>query len=271
MTPAVPPSRTALVTGAARGLGRALALGLAADGVAVALLGRRRDALAPVVAEAEEHGVRAVAVEADVRSWPAVERAVADAVAALGTLDLLVNNAGVVDPVEVPVWEADPQDWWDVVETDLRGPFHCVRAVVPGMLAAGGGRVVDLSSGAGARDRPEYSAYCAAKAGLARIGGAVHLAGAERGLRSFEISPGVVRTDMTASMRMHDGRTEWTAVEDVVDLVTAAARGELDAWSGCYLRAGDDTPLRLAAAGPPGPDGRRLRVLPLGPDDPVAP
>jgi len=189
-----------------------------------------------------------------------------------------VNNAGVIDPVEVPAWEADPGDWWDVVETDLRGPFHCVRAVVPGMVRRGGGRVVDLNSGAGAYDRDNYSAYSAAKAGLFRIAGNLHLAGHERGLRTFELSPGVVRSDMTHAMPMHAGRTEWTPVEEVVGLAVAIARGELDAWSGCFLRAGSDTPASLRAAAEsitgdakaqvPDPS-RRLTVAPYGPGDPI--
>jgi NAD(P)-dependent dehydrogenase (short-subunit alcohol dehydrogenase family) len=168
----------------------------------------------------------------------------------------------------VPIWQADPRTWWDVVETDLRGPFHCVRAVVPGMLTRGGGRVVDLSSGAGAGDREIYSAYCAAKAGLFRITGNLHLAGYSRGLRAFEVSPGSVRTDMTAGMAMHRDRTEWTPVERLVALVVAVAAGRLDAWSGRFLRAGVDDPDRLAALAPEGL-ARTLGVLPYGPDDPL--
>ena len=273
-----PAARTAVVTGANRGLGRGLALGLAAGGVSVGLLGRRRDALEAVAREIRDAGGRAVVATADVRSYEATLAAVTQVEATLGGIDLLVNNAGVVDPTEVPVWEAEPDDWWDVVETDLRGPFHCVRAVVPGMLRRGGGRGIDMTSGAGARDREVYSAYCAAKAGLFRIGGSVHLAGYERGLRSFELSPNVVETDMTHAMPMHDDRTEWTPVATVVSLAVAVARGDLDAWSGCFLRAGADTPESLAAAAAelagdakaqvPGPF-RRLVVHPYGPADPI--
>jgi 3-oxoacyl-[acyl-carrier protein] reductase len=269
-----PPARTALVTGANRGLGRGLALGLAADGVAVGLLGRKREALDGVAREITDAGGTAAVAVADLRSWEATLAAVTGIETALGGIDLLVNNAGVIDPTEVPAWEADPGDWWDVVENDLRGPFHCVRAVVPGMVERGAGRVVDLSSGAGALDREIYSAYCAAKAGLFRLGGNLHLAGFERGLRSFELSPGTVRTDMTASMPLHDDRTEWTPLAAVVDLATAIARGELDAWSGCFLRAGADTPESLVAAAAelaaggrvPSPK-RRLGVMPYGPSD----
>ncbi len=260
------PARTALVTGAGRGLGRALALGLARVGVRVAVLGRSPQALAAVAAELGDAGVRVVA---DVRDYDAVAAAVAEAERALGGIDLLVNNAGVIEPVEVPVWQADPRQWWDVVETDLRGPFHCVRAVVPGMLARGGGRVVDLSSGAGAADREIYSAYCAAKAGLFRIAGNLHLAGFRSGLRAFEVSPGTVRSEMTAGMAMHADRTEWTPVEDLVAIIVAIAAGRLDAWSGRFLRAGVDDVEALAGRSPDGP-GRTLGVLPYGPADPLA-
>lgn len=266
-----PPARVALVTGANRGLGRSFAEGLAGAGLAVGLLVRDAAAAAPVAERIRAAGGTAAVAAADVRSYPEVVAAVAALESALGGTDLLVNNAGVVDAGEVPVWEADPDDWWRVVETDLRGPFHCVRAVVPGMLARGGGRVVDLASGAGAQDRPAYSAYCAAKAGLMRIGGTLHLAGADRGLRSFELSPGVVRTAMSTSMPLHAGRTQWTDVGEVLALLLAIARGELDAWSGCFLRAGADTVADLTAAAAAGlPAGARtLGVPPYGKGDPL--
>ncbi len=100
------------------------------------------------------------------------------------------------------------------------------------MLARGGGRVVDLSSGAGSHDMDGASAYNASKTALLRLGANLHRSGHALGLRTFEVSPGVVQTDMTASMVMHEGRTEWTPVERTVEMVVAIARGELDAFSG---------------------------------------
>ncbi len=267
-----PPARVALITGPGRGIGRAIALSLAGSGYAVGLLGRSRAALDEVAGELRATGAEVAVALGDVRSYADVVAAVAAVQEQLGGIDLLVNNAGVVDPVELPAWEADPLDWWEVLNTDLRGPFHCIRAVVPGMLARGGGRVVDVNSGAGAEDRPVYSAYSAAKTGLLRLGGSLHLAGFARGLRVFEISPGHIRTDMTASMPMHAGRTEWTALPALLELVLAAGSGRLDAWSGCFLRAGVDTPDRLAAlaaAGGPEAEARRLGVSRYGPDDPL--
>ena len=269
-----PGTRTALVTGANRGLGRTMALGLARSGIAVGLLGRSEPGLAAVAEEITAAGGRAVVALADVRDFEVVEDAVAVVEDALGEVDLLVNSAGVIDPVEVPAWEADPDDWWNVVEIDLRGPFHLVRAVVPGMVERGHGRVVNLNSNAGAQDREIYSAYCAAKAGLFRLTGNLHLAGNAHGLRSFEISPGTMRSDMTASMPLHANRTEWADPQWLVDLLLGVADGRLDPWSGCFLRVGVDTVESLTtAAESVAEDGsvptplRRLNVVPWGSGD----
>lgn len=278
-TPDVAPARTALVTGASRGIGRAVAVGLAASGLDVALLARDAGRLAGVADEiaALDGAGRAVVVTADVTDAAAVAAAVREAEAALGSVDLLVNNAGRVD-AEVPLWEADPDEWWAVLETNVRGPFLLARAVVPGMLARGGGRVVDLNSGAGSHDMEGASAYNASKTALLRLGANLHRSGHALGLRTFEVSPGVVQTDMTASMVMHEGRTEWTPVERTVEMVVAIARGELDAFSGSFVRVTHDSPGSLRAAAQeaaragvalPGPDGRRLRVTRWGADDPM--
>lgn len=274
----VAPARTALVTGASRGIGRAIAVGLAAAGLDVALLARDAGRLADVADEIAALGDgsgRAVVVTADVTDARAVEAAVSDAQEALGGVDLLVNGAGRVD-AEVPLWEADPDEWWAIVETNVRGPFLLARAVIPGMLARGGGRVVDLNSGAGSHDMDGASAYNASKTALLRLGANLHVSGSARGLRTFEVAPGVVRTDMTASMVMHADRTEWTPVEQTVEMVVAIARGELDAFSGAFVRVTHDSPASLRAAVSaaeegvvPGPDARRLRVTRWGADDPM--
>ncbi len=267
----VAPSRTALVTGGSRGIGEAVATGLAAAGLDVAVLGRTADRLEQVADRLRGLGVRAVAVTADVTDPEQVTAAARRAEADVGPVDLLVNAAGVIEPTEQPVWEEDPSVWRAVVEADLLGPMHAVRAVVPGMVARGAGRVVDISSGAGLAPRPEYTAYSASKAGLFRLSGHLHVAGYASGLRAFEISPGVVATEMTAAMAVHADRTEWTPVGAVVELVVAAAQGRLDAWSGRFVRAGADTVDSLVAVADRGL-GERARTLVLegyGPDDPL--
>ena len=265
------PARTALVTGASRGIGRALVLGLAEAGLAVGALARDALALDELVDDVTDRGGRAVATAVDVTDAAATSAGVRALAAELGGIDLLVNCAGRIEADEVPPWEADLDEVRAVLELNVVGAFSVVRAAVPAMIARGGGRVVDLSSGSAHRDTGVNAAYGASKAALFRLGGTLAVAGAPHGVLAFEVSPGVVRTDMTLSMPSHDGRTEWTDPADVVALVLAIARGELDAFSGRYVRAGVDSPASLralAAAGLPAA-ARRLDVVRHGPDDPL--
>ncbi|MCZ2807448.1 SDR family NAD(P)-dependent oxidoreductase [Modestobacter sp. VKM Ac-2983] len=259
----------ALVTGASAGIGRYLAQGLAERGATVAGLARSADRLHGAMAEvADATGARTLAVAADVSDPDAVQAAVTQVVAELGTVTLLVNNAGLIDAAEVPLWEADPDQWWQVVESQVRGPFLVARAVVPGMIAAGGGRVIGLASGLGTRGSDVYSAYSAGKTAQMRITEAIDLAGAEHGVRAFDLAPGVIDTEMTRAMPTHAGRTEWTRPEDVVALALAIAAGELDQWSGRFFRAGADDLEALRATTPAGA-ARRLRLRPYGSEDPI--
>ena len=249
-----------LVTGASRGIGAHLADAFAQAGYVVERSSRR--------GRSEEEGTRVSAL--DVTDAQAVEEYVEQVWQRHGRIDVLVNNAGVID-AEVPLWEADVEDWWRTVEVDVRGPFLLARAVVPHMIAAGSGRVVNLNSGSGTRSNDVSTAYYVAKSALGRITGGLHLAGFERGLRAFDLAPGVVRTDMTESMRSHEGRTEWTDPGEVCELALALASGELDAWSGRMVRAGVDTPDSLrAVADRLGDRARQVLLVPWGEDDPLA-
>jgi NAD(P)-dependent dehydrogenase (short-subunit alcohol dehydrogenase family) len=262
--------QVALVTGASTGIGRHLTEGLAARGMAVAGLARNGDRLTESMAEvAAATGGRTLAVAADVTDRAVVEAAVAEVVAELGQVDLLVNNAGLIDAAEEPLWEADPDQWWDVVSSHIRGSFLLCRTVVPWMVLRNRGRIVNIASGMSVRARPEYSAYSVAKTGLMRLTEA--LAGALDGseVRAFDLSPGVVDTAMTRSMAIWRGFEDWTPPERVVELVTAIAEGELDAWSGRLLRAGADD-LETLRARTPEDAARQLRLRPYGDDDPLA-
>jgi NAD(P)-dependent dehydrogenase (short-subunit alcohol dehydrogenase family) len=242
-------ARVAVVTGASRGIGHHVAEGLERAGYAV------------------ERGSRAVA---DVTDRVAVERWVEAVVERHGRIDLLVNNAGVID-AEVPIEESDPDEWWRTMEVNVLGPYLVTRYAMPHMVAAGGGRVVNLNSGSGTRAGEVASAYNASKTALARITGSTHLSGAAHGIRAFDLAPGVVKTDMTLSMPSHEGRTQWTSPQEVVDLVLAMASGELDEWSGRMVRAGADTPesLRRRAAAGLAETDRAITLVPWGSDDPL--
>jgi NADP-dependent 3-hydroxy acid dehydrogenase YdfG len=259
-----------VVTGASRGIGAAIAAALAGDGYAVCLLARDGSAVAGVAGEIGSRGALTMARSLDVTDEVAVADAVDAVLSDWGRVDLLVNNAGSIER-EVPLWESDVDQWWSVITTNVRGPFLMTRAVVPQMIAAGGGRVINLNSGAGNSERADLSAYSASKSALARITGSTHQAGWAHGIRAFDLAPGVVRTEMTLSMEMHRGRTEWTEPADVTNLVLALAGGELDAWSGRFVRAGVDTPaaLRERAGLGMGDGVRTLRLRSWGASDPL--
>lgn len=251
----------ALVTGASRGIGALAVEALLGAGWRVVGVSR-----SGTVADGAE------GLPCDVTDAEQVAAVVAEVVDRHGSIDVLVNNAGLIE-AEVPLWEADVDEWWQVMVTNVRGPFLMTRAVVPHMIAAGGGRVVNINSGSGTKERGDLTAYCGSKSALARITGGVAQAGAEHGVLAFDLAPGVVETDMTHSMQMHEGRTEWTAPEDVTDLLLALAGGELDGFSGRMVRAGADDLDTLRDWSARGlPDGARmLRLRPWGEDDPLAP
>jgi 3-oxoacyl-[acyl-carrier protein] reductase len=216
--------QAALVTGGSRGVGRAIAESLAAAGAEVHTFSR-------------SDGV-------DVTDREAVERGVAG----LGPLDLLVNNAGTLDAVG-PVWEVDPDAWLRDLETTLVGAFNCSRAVLPGMIERGRGRIVNVSSGAATRPYPHGSGYSAAKAGLISFTQALAAETSEHGLAAFAITPGFVWTAMTERLRDSPEGRRWfpgfgspdpNEPERAGQLVVRLASGEADALSGQFIHVRDD-------------------------------
>ncbi|WP_020577502.1 SDR family NAD(P)-dependent oxidoreductase [Actinopolymorpha alba] len=264
-------STVALVTGASRGIGREIALALARAGLAVGLTARDADALESVRRECVAAGARVAVVPGDVTGADQVQAVVDGVREALGPVDFLVNNAGRIESAEVPLWESDPDEWWAIVETNLRGPYHFCRAVLPEMVARHRGRIVELTTGVAIRDGAIYSAYRTAKTGLLRMTGSIVAAAGEYGVTAFDVSPGHVETDMTRSMEMHRGRTSWTPVAAVTDIIVAIAAGRLDALSGRYFRAGTDDveDLRARADAIVRQNARTLRLTPYADDDPL--
>jgi 3-oxoacyl-[acyl-carrier protein] reductase len=218
----------AFVTGGGRGIGANVARKLAEDGWEVVVAARTRK---QVEAVANEIGGRAVAL--DVTDRAAVERAVAEA----GPVDLLVANAGVGGPGGA-TWEIDPEDWWRVFAVNVLGVHLCCRAVIPGMLERGLGRIVITGSGAAYLPSAgsAHTAYPASKAAVCRYGEtlAAELAGR---IPVFFFSPGLVRTEMT-SLASDDA--PWTPPELAPRLVAALATGRYDALAGRYLHAEHD-------------------------------
>jgi NAD(P)-dependent dehydrogenase (short-subunit alcohol dehydrogenase family) len=190
--------RVALVTGANRGIGRAVALELARRGATVAAGVRTPGSEGDLGAELAALAPGSLVVPCDVRSYASVEGAVA-AAAGLGRLDILINNAGVLEP-QARLAEADPALWADNIAVNLVGAMYACRAALPHLLAAGGA-VVNISSGAASRPLEGWSAYCAGKAGLAMLTRSLHLEYGQAGVRAYGLRPGVVDTDMQVQVR----------------------------------------------------------------------
>lgn len=182
-------------------------------------------------------------------------------------LQVLINNAGRIESTEGPLWDADPESLKGVVDANVTGVALMVNVFAPVLIAGAEAtgrpsRIIDLNSGSGAQGTPAYAVYSASKASLFRLADSVVHFGHEKGLRIFEMAPGVVETAMTKSMPVHDFRTgdDWTSPEQVTDLALALASGTLDAFTGRYVRAGKDSEesLLTEAAGGLSDSTRRL-------------
>jgi 2-dehydro-3-deoxy-L-rhamnonate dehydrogenase (NAD+) len=190
------PSKTALVTGAARGIGLAIASRFAADGARVALLdldGAAADAAAKKV------GGGAIALAADVTKAADVDAAVHRVVDAWGRLDILVNNAGITGR-SFPIWELSDEDWRRVIDADLTSVFLCCRAAVKVMLGQGGGRIINIASIAGKEGNPTLVPYSAAKAGVIGLTKALAKEVCTRGILVHAIAPAVIGTELLRQM-----------------------------------------------------------------------
>ena len=188
--------KTALVTGAARGIGLAIASRFAADGVRVALLdldGAAADAAAKKV------GGGAIALAADVTKASEVDAAVGRVVDAWGRLDILVNNAGITGR-SFAIWELSDEDWRRVIDADLTSVFLCCRAAVKVMLGQGSGRIINIASIAGKEGNPTLVPYSAAKAGVIGLTKALAKEVCTRGILVHAIAPAVIGTELLQQM-----------------------------------------------------------------------
>ncbi len=189
--------KTAIITGASRGIGEATARLFARHGANVVLLARSGDEIESI---ASDIGAKALAIQCDVSDFSAMEAAVAKTQTYFGSIDILINNAGVIDPIAL-LSEADPVAWARAIAINLTGVFYGMRAVLPMMKQANSGTILTVSSGAAHRPIEAWSHYCSSKAGAAMLTGSAHLENAQFGIRCMGLSPGTVATQMQRAIK----------------------------------------------------------------------
>lgn len=189
--------KTVMITGASRGIGKAAAYAFAGAGANVALLARSTDEIAKI---AGEIGAKALAIPCDVATRAEVEAAVAATAQTFGGLDVYIGNAGALDPIG-HLSTTDPDAWGRVIDINLKGVFHGMHAVMPGMIAQGHGTILTVSSGAAHGPVEGWSAYCASKAGAYMLTRMADLEAREKGLRVMGLSPGTVATQMQKDIK----------------------------------------------------------------------
>ncbi len=260
--------QTAIVTGAGRGFGQAIALGLAAEGAAVTVTARSKDEIAVTVAQIESAGGRALAVTGDVTDRADVARVVEAARNRFGAVTVLVNNAGVAWPFG-PVWAVDPDEWWAAEAVHVRGALLYMNAVLRGMMERRNGHIITIAALAGQRVAPNLSAYCVAKSAQIRLTEHVAAETREHGVAAFAIEPGTAVTELAEQTMASPEAQRWLpgmverlrGLKEQQDRVAVFARcvemcvdlasGRYDALSGRFFMPQDDFEklLREAQAG----------------------
>lgn len=252
--------RVALVTGAGRGIGRAIAQALGDAGAAVAVVARSSEEIMETAELIQATGGQALGLTVDLLDRQAVEQMAQEIGRQLGPVNILVNNAGRHHAIG-PLWLVDPDDWWQDVEANLRSAFLCTRAVVPDMIARRRGCVINVSSKAGNGARPYSLAYSSAKAALTRLTESLALSTKEYGVSAFAIHPGSVRTAMADYLINSEVGQRWVpefraiydeteiAAEQAGKLAVRLASGEVDALSGRFLSVYDDVDVLLERVG----------------------
>lgn len=242
----------AIVTGGGRGIGRAIAEMLAAEGATVAVFARSATELDETVSIIERTGGAARAFALDVTDGPALAKAIQE----IGVVDVLVNNAGTIGPFG-PLWETDPAVWWRTMDVNVRGPLLSMHAVLPGMVERRRGRIINVVTGMAPMSY--YSGYLSSKTALVRLTECVALEVKPYGVAMFSMAPGIIRTAMTEhSLNSPEGQ-RWLPwfrrvfdegldlpVERPARLAVTLASGKADPLTGRFLSPYDDLDHLLA-------------------------
>jgi NAD(P)-dependent dehydrogenase (short-subunit alcohol dehydrogenase family) len=235
--------KTVLITGASRGIGAAAAQAFAAAGANVALVARSRELITEL---AGQIGKQALAIPCDVSRYWEAEQAVNAAIQTFGKIDVVINNAGVIDPIGA-LSQADPEAWGKAIDINLKGVMHGMRAAMGPMIAQGSGTIITVSSGAAHNPLEGWSAYCASKAGAYMLTQVADRENRGKGLRILGLSPGTVATDMQKEIKKSGvgpiAQLDWSAhipPEWAAQALVWMCTPEADPWLGTDVSLRDE-------------------------------
>lgn len=213
-------NKNALITGAGKGIGKAIALALAKEGVNVILLARTQEEIENVAAKARSLRVKALALTADVADMDSVNAAVEKALAEFKTIDILINNAGIA--AFGKFLELEPTDWERIIKVNLMGAYYMTRAVVPNMIERQTGDIINISSTAGLAGNAMTSAYSASKFAVLGLTDSLMQEMRKHNIRVTALTPSTVATDMAKELNLTDGNPEKVMqAEDMAELIIA--------------------------------------------------
>ena len=216
--------KTAIITGAGKGIGKAIAVQLAKEGVNLGLTARTSSDLESLRAELEStYSVKVFTAAADIATRGAAEQAVESLIGSLGSLDILINNAGIAQFGTVA--DMEPELWESIIQTNLMGTYYVTRAALPTMLAQASGSIINISSTAGERGFATGSAYCASKHAVLGFTEALMQEVRKSNIRVTALTPSTVNTELAANAGLKIGDEDrMMQPEDVADLVLAALK-----------------------------------------------
>ncbi|CAM3864283.1 3-ketoacyl-ACP reductase [Flavobacterium sinopsychrotolerans] len=213
-------NKNALITGAGKGIGKAIALALAKEGVNVILVARTQDEIDSVAAKMRSLRVKALAITADVADINSVNAAVSKALAEFGTIDILINNAGIA--AFGKFLELEPTNWERIIQVNLMGTYYVTRAVLPNMIERQTGDIINISSTAGLSGNALTSAYSASKFAVLGLTESLMQEVRKHNIRVTALTPSTVATDMAKELKLTDGNPEKVMqAEDMAELIIA--------------------------------------------------
>ena len=213
-------NKNALITGAGKGIGKAIALALAKEGVNLILVARTQEEIDSVAAKVRSLRVKAMAITADVADINSVNAAVEKALAEFGTIDILINNAGIA--AFGKFLELEPTDWERIIQVNLMGTYYVTRAVLPNMIERQTGDIINISSTAGLSGNALTSAYSASKFAVLGLTESLMQEVRKHNIRVTALTPSTVATDMAKELKLTDGNPETVMqAEDMAELIIA--------------------------------------------------